>query len=184
MANQIDRREFLKIGAASTMGMGALSSGLGLAAAAPGKPVRLGIIGVGGRGTSHLETLLAMGGVEIPALCDINQEHLTNAQSLVEKAGQKRPEGYGRDVEDYQRLVYRDDLDAILIATYWEWHTPMAVCAMRSGKYVAVEVPAALTVEECWELVNTQEETGVPCMMLENWSFRRDNLAVLKMIRA
>jgi predicted dehydrogenase len=102
----------------------------------------------------------------------------------VEKAGQKRPEGYGRDVEDYQRLVYRDDLDAVLIATYWEWHTPMAACAMRSGKYVAVEVPAALTVEECWELVNTQEETGVPCMMLENWSFRRDNLAVLKMIRA
>ena len=80
--------------------------------------------------------------------------------------------------------MYRDDLDAVLIATYWEWHTPMAACAMRSGKYAAVEVPAALTFDECWELVNTQEETGVPCMMLENWSFRRDNLAVLKMIRA
>ena len=184
MANQIDRREFLKIGAASTMGMGAMSRGLGFASAAAEKPVRLGVIGVGGRGTSHVETLLAMGGVEIPALCDINEEHLTRAQSMVEKAGQKRPEGYGRDVEDYQRLMYRDDLDAVLIATYWEWHTPMAACAMRSGKYAAVEVPAALTVEECWELVNTQEETGVPCMMLENWSFRRDNLAVLKMIRA
>jgi predicted dehydrogenase len=103
---------------------------------------------------------------------------------MVEKAGQKRPEGYGRDVEDYQRLMYRDDLDAVLIATYWEWHTPMAACAMRSGKYAAVEVPTTLTVEDCWEMVNTHEETGVPCMMLENWSFRRDNLAVLKMIRA
>ena len=122
--------------------------------------------------------------MQIPAVCDINQEHLERAQALVEKAGQKRPEGYGRDTEDYQRLMYRDDLDAVLIATYWEWHTPMAVCAMKSGKYAAVEVPAALTVEECWDLVNTHEETGVPCMMLENWSFRRDNLAVLNMIRA
>jgi len=184
MTNKIDRREFLKIGTATTLGMGAMSSGLRGASAAPEKPVRLGMVGVGGRGTSHVETLLAMGGVEIPAICDINQEHLTRAQSMVEKAGQKRPEGYGRDVEDYQRLVYRDDLDAVLIATYWEWHTPMATCAMTSGKYAAVEVPAALTIEDCWELVNTQEETGVPCMMLENWSFRRDNLAVLKMIRA
>jgi predicted dehydrogenase len=180
----MDRREFLKVGAASTMGMGAVSQGLGLASASTEKPLRLGIVGVGDRGTSHVETLLAMGGVQIPALCDINQEHLTRAQTMVEKAGQPRPEGYGRDVEDYQRLMYRDDLDAVLIATYWEWHTPMAACAMRSGKYAAVEVPAALTIEECWELVNTHEETGVPCMMLENWSFRRDNLAVLKMIRA
>jgi predicted dehydrogenase len=184
MTNGMDRREFLKIGAASTMGIGAMSRGLGLASAPTEKPLRLGIVGVGDRGTSHVETLLAMGGVQIPALCDINQEHLTRAQSMVEKAGQPRPEGYGRDVEDYQRLMYRDDLDAVLIATYWEWHTPMAACAMRSGKYAAVEVPAALTIEECWELVNTHEETGVPCMMLENWSFRRDNLAVLKMIRA
>ena len=184
MKNQIDRREFLKIGTATTLGVGAMSSGLRPALAAPEKPVRLGMIGVGGRGTSHVETLLAMGGVDIPAICDINQEHLTRAQSMVEKAGQKRPEGYGRDVEDYQRMMHRDDLDAVLIATYWEYHMPMAACAMRSGKYAAVEVPAALTVEDCWELVNTQEETGVPCMMLENWSFRRNNLAVLKMIRA
>ena len=182
MNNKVDRRGFLKIGTATTLG--AMSSGLRLASAAQERPLRLGMIGVGGRGTSLLELLLMMGGVEIPAICDINLNHLTRAQSMVEKAGQKRPEGYGRDVEDYQRLVYRDDLDAVLIATYWEWHTPMAVCAMRSGKYAAVEVPAALTIQDCWDLVNTYEETGLPCMMLENWSFRRDNLAVLKMIRA
>jgi predicted dehydrogenase len=127
--------------------------------------------------------MLAIAGVEVPAICDINCQNLARAQSLVEKAGQKKPEGYGRDEQDYQRLMYRDDLDAVLIATNWEWHTPMAVCAMKAGKYTAVEVPAALTVEECWELVDTHEETGVPCMMLENWSFRRDNLAVLKVIR-
>ncbi len=184
MHDKLDRREFLKISSATTLGMGTLTTAFNFGMAEEVKPVRLGVIGVGGRGTSHVELLLAMGGVEIPAICDINQEHLNHAQSLVEKAGQKRPEGYGRDVEDYQRLVYRDDLDAVLISTYWEWHTPMAVCAMKSGKYAAVEVPAGLTTQDCWDLVNTHEETGVPCMMLENWSFRRDNLAVLKMIRA
>ena len=183
MDDKINRREFLKWGSATTLDAAALSSVFVFGAEEKAKPLRLGMIGVGSRGTSHVQTLLAMG-VQIPAICDINQEHLERAQALVEKAGQKRPEGYGRDTEDYQRLVYRDDLDAVLIATYWEYHTPMAVCAMRSGKYAAVEVPAALTVEECWDLVKTHEETGVPCMMLENWSFRRDNLAVLNMIRA
>jgi len=85
--------------------------------------------------------------------------------------------------EDYKRLVERDDLDAVLIATPWEWHTHMAVAAMKAGKYAAIEVPASITLEQCWELVDTHEQTGVPCMMLENWSFRRDNLAVLNMIR-
>ena len=176
----IDRRDFLKISTATTLGAGLVR---GFAAPAS-RPVRLGMVGVGSRGTSHLRNLLAMGGVEIPAICDINQEHLERAQAMVEKAGQKRPEGYSRDEVNYQELMYRDDLDAVLIATYWQWHAPMAICAMESGKYAAVEVPVALTVEECWDLVNTHEKTGVPCMMLENWSFRRDNLAVLNMIRA
>jgi predicted dehydrogenase len=182
MEKELARREFLKAGAAATLGM--MSGTLGVAAAEEEKAVRLGVVGVGGRGTSLLEILLGMKDVRIPAICDINQEHLARAQAMVEKAGQKRPEGYSRDEEHFQELMYRDDLDAVLIATYWQWHTPMAVCAMKSGKYAAVEVPAALTVEECWDLVNTHEQTGVPCMMLENWSFRRDNLAVLKMIRA
>ncbi len=182
MEKELARREFLKAGAAATLGM--MSGTLGVAAPGEEKAVRLGVVGVGGRGTSLLDILLGMKDVRIPAICDINQEHLARAQAMVEKAGQKRPEGYSRDEEHFQELMYRDDLDAVLIATYWQWHTPMAVCAMKSGKYAAVEVPAALTVEECWDLVNTHEQTGVPCMMLENWSFRRDNLAVLKMIRA
>jgi predicted dehydrogenase len=177
------RREFLQIGSAATLAIPVLRSGGTLASATTEKPVRLGVVGVGGRGTHLLSLLLAMGGVEVPAICDINDEHLARAQGMVEKASQKRPEGYSRDEEDFQRLMFRDDLDAVLIATYWEWHTPMAVCAMKAGKYAATEVPAAITLEECWELVNTSEETGVPCMMLENWSFRRYNLAVLNMIR-
>ncbi len=183
MAKPIDRRDFVKLGAAATLAAPFFrAGGIPLLTAAE-RPLRLGVVGVGGRGSSLLSLLLGIEGVVVPALCDINGEHLRQAQDMVEKAGQKKPEGYSRDEEDFQRLMYREDLDAVLIAAYWEWHTPMAVCAMKSGKRVAVEVPAALTLDQCWELVNTAEETSVPCMMLENWSFRRDNLAVLNMIR-
>lgn len=180
MERKINRRDFLKVGSAVTIGAGVAGA---TEFGDETKPLRMGMIGVGNRGTSHLQTLLSMG-IQVPAICDINEEHLRRGQALVEKAGQKRPEGYGTDVEDYRRLLYRDDLDAVMIATYWQYHAPMAICAMQAGKYVAVEVPAALTLDDCWDLVRTYEETHVPCMMLENWSFRRDNLAVLQMIRA
>ncbi|MDX9975410.1 MAG: Gfo/Idh/MocA family oxidoreductase [FCB group bacterium] len=175
---EMNRRQF--------MGTAAAGVAVGMAAVAHGqevKPVRVGIIGVGNRGTSLLGNLLVMKDVVVPAVCDINPEVATRAQDLVEKAGQARPEAYTRDENHYRELLAREDLDAVIIATYWQCHTPMAVDAMKAGKYVGVEVPCSLTVDECWQLVNTYEETKVPCMMLENWSFRRDNLAVLQMIR-
>ncbi len=158
---------------------------MGLALTPPGaaKTVRLGVVGTGGRGTSLLQIAASLPGVEFPALCDINPQHLARAQDVAVTAGRSKPEGYTSE-EDYRRLMAREDLDGVLIATPWEWHTPMAVYSMQAGKYTGVEVPAALTIEQCWDLVNTQERTGTPCMMLENWSFRRDNLAVLNMIRA
>ncbi len=177
----MNRREFVQgvMAGATALGAGALWP----AESKSGRPVRLGVIGTGNRGRSLMSVLLGMPGVVIPALCDINLDNLGKGQDLVVKAGQQKPEVYFRDEEAFQQLLYRDDLDAVLIATSWDWHAPMAVQAMRCGKYTAVEVPAALSVEECWDLVNTHEETRVPCMMLENWSFRRDNLAVLNMIR-
>jgi len=123
-------------------------------------------------------------GTGYPALCDINDGNLAAASALVTKAGHPAPEGYSRNEYAYRDLMQRDDLDAVIIATPWNWHASMAVWSMKCGKYVGVEVPAALTLFECWELVDTCEQTGIPCMMLENWSFRRDNLAVLNMIRA
>jgi len=171
------------------VGYGAASVAALTLGAAPGAqeedqaPLRIGVIGVGGRGTSLLGTLLDMPGLAFPALCDINKDHLARAQDIVTKAGLPQPEGHVRDEYAYEEMLERDDLDAVIIATPWHWHAPMAVCAMKHGKYVGVEVPCALSLEECWELVNTSESTGVPCMMLENWSFRPDNLAVLQMIR-
>lgn len=147
------------------------------------EPVRIGLIGTGSHGRSLLANLLLLPGVEIPALCDVDRDGLAEARDVVVKSGHAEPDGYPGGPEDYQRLLGREDIDAVVIATPWESHAPMAVRAMRHGKYVAVEVPAALTFDECWDLVNAHEETGVPCMMLENWSFRRDNLALLNMVR-
>lgn len=172
----MNRRQFL---AASAALAGAVT-----AAAQTPRTVRVGVIGTGGRGRSLIHNLVRVAGVEIPAVCDIDRRAAAAAASIVTRAGQPEPERYVKNEHDYKRLLEREDLDGVIIATPWGWHTPMAVDAMKSGKYVGVEVPAALTVDECWQLVDTCEETGMPCMMLENWSFRRDNLAVLRMIRA
>lgn len=183
MGETINRRGFLGVtaGAAGLASAGVLARRA--AAQEAERPVRVGVIGTGNRGRSLMGNLLVMKGVSIPAVCDINPDAALAAQAMVEKAGQPKPEAYTKDEVDYRNLLARDDLDAVIIATYWQCHAPMAVDAMRAGKYVGVEVPAGITVDECWQLVNTYEETKVPCMMLENWSFRRDNLAVLQMIR-
>ena len=174
MSDGYQRREFLR-----------LAGTAGLAGALKGaeKPVRIGLVGVGSRGTGLLRILLDVPGVQIPAISDINEEHLRNAQDLVEKGNRPRPEGYSRGPEDYRRLVAREDLDAVMTATPWELHTPVAVAAMKAGKYAATEVPAALTIEQCWELVNTSEQTGVPCMMLENDCFGRGALMALNLVQ-
>lgn len=174
----MNRRAF--IGAAAGAAAGAAVIGR---ARAEDQPVRLGVIGTGNRGKSLLGTLLNIPGAAVPAVCDVNPEAAAQAAEMLRKRGRPDPESYTGGAADYKRLLERDDLDAVIIATPWDLHTPMAVDAMKAGKYTGVEVPAALTVEECWALVNTCEETGVPCMMLENWSFRQDNLAVLNMKR-
>jgi predicted dehydrogenase len=173
MSRRFQRREFLKL---------ASIAGIAPSLAGADKPVRIGLVGVGNRGTGLLKILLDVPGVEIPAICDINEEHLQSAQAIVEKSGRKRPEGYASGPEDYLRLVGREDLDAVMTATPWEMHTPVAVAAMKARKYVATEVPAAITLEQCWELVNTSEETGMPCMMLENDCFGRGALMALNLV--
>jgi len=183
MVEKLNRRDFLKINTAATVGLTLTGLRLNEANAEQPKIVRVGLVGTGNRGRSLLSVLLEMEGVEVPALCDINLQKLAAAQDMVVKAGRNQPEGYSKDEYVFQQLMGRDDLDAVIIATPWKWHTPMAVYGMKAGKYAGVEVPAAQTLEDCWQLVNTSQETRVPCMMLENWSFRRDNLAVLNMIR-
>jgi len=183
MSQPINRRRMLKLATAATAGW-ALPSFRGAGAAeSTGKSVRVGVVGTGNRGTHLLRLLCGMEGVQVLAVCDIEPAHAERAQALAAQIQGTRPEAYTQGPEAYKMLCDRDDLDAVVIATPWEDHAPMSVYAMRAGKYAASEVPCAITMEQCWDLVNTHEQTGVPFMMLENWSFRRDNLAVLNMIR-
>ena len=177
----MERRKFIK---SAAFGTGVITMNASYPLIAGGKDkIRIGFIGLGGRGSGLLDSILTLDWIEVPAICDINPEALIASHEIIKKHERKKASEYGKDELHYKEMIERDDLDAVIIATYWQWHTPMAVDAMKAGKYVAVEVPAALSIDECWQLVNTSEETGVPCMMLENWSFRQDNLAVLNMIR-
>ncbi len=178
-ASGLSRRSFLEASAAGLT----LALARGLTAATPDRPVRLGMIGMGSRGTVLLRLALMNEGLEIPALCDIDQDHLGRAQRLVERAGGPKPEGYSRGPEDWKRMLERPDLDAVVCATPKEWHTPIMVGAMEAGKYAGTEVPAAVSLEECWQLVETSERTGVPCMMLENYVYFRNVMLALNMLR-
>ena len=147
------------------------------------EPVRIGLVGAGGRGTSLMRTMFDLPGVEIMAIADLDDNALTRAQTICVEQGRAKPAAYARGPQDFRRMVELDDLDAVVAATPWEWHAPVMLAAMEAGKYAATEVPAATTIEECWALVEKSEQTGTPGTMLENWVFRREPLAVLNMSR-
>lgn len=176
------RRQFIKTGAMGTIGLGMLS-GTAHGKAAQEKSVRIGVIGTGNRGKSHIQNLLTIPGVEVSAVCDLFDSNTTAAVNMCVKAGRKKPAIYVKNEFGYKQMLAKEKLDAVIIATYWDSHTPIALEAMNNGTYPGIEVPAALTVENTWKLVETSEKTGIPCMMLENWSFRQDNLAALNMKR-
>src|SRR4030095_7878121 len=146
--------------------------------------VRVGIIGVGARGTSMLAEFLGVDGVHITAVCDIVKEKCLNAQQIIEKGGQKSPALYLKGDHDFESLCKRDDVDFIYIATPWDWHVPMALAAMKNGKHTGVEVPAAITLKECWELVDASEKTRRHCIMMENCCYGANEMMVLNMARA
>ena len=147
--------------------------------------VRVGLIGVGGRGRSLLRDLLAIDGVRITALCDLVPAHAARGASMVKEAGQEAvPAVFDGTDSAWEQLVARDDLDIVYIATPWNWHVPMAVGAMRQGKHAAVEVPAATTLDDCWTLVETSERTRRHCVMMENCCYGYNELLVLNLVKA
>lgn len=147
------------------------------------KKVRLAFIGVGYRGRDHVEQTLYRDDVQITAVCDIDPQAIAETKKVFQKFNKPEPAIYGKDAHDYLNLLKREDIDGVVIATPWELHVPMAVASMKAGKYTAVEVSATVTLEESWDLVNTFEQTGSHCMILENVCYRRDVMAVLNMVR-
>jgi predicted dehydrogenase len=161
-----DRRQFIK---QSSAALGGISiSGLSMPLEALGQPssptaekaVRLGFVGIGGRGSYHLDVALGIEGVEIPAICEIKHDRLHRAKRWIEDSGQPSPRLYGNGPTDFERLCQEEDLDAVIISTSWKWHAPICVAAMKNNKHAACEVPLIQTLEEGWELVETYEKTG------------------------
>jgi Oxidoreductase family, NAD-binding Rossmann fold len=200
---RISRRDFLKNSAASSAGV--LVADRLLSADAKTEPkaeaspkhssgtmmgvpfkarerVRLGIIGVGGRGSSLLRDLLAIDGVDVKAICDLVPEKVARAQKAVTDNGQPRPAGFSKGEWDFKNLTQLD-LDIVYIATPWNWHVPMAIDVMKNGKHAAVEVPTCTSLDECWEVVNTSESTRQHCMILENCCYGSTEMMVHAMVR-
>ena len=145
--------------------------------------VRLGFIGVGLRGQEHLQMALSRNDVEVVALCDVQQRMIDTSLDLVARSGKAKPQIIMDGPHGYKRLLEKRKIDAVVIATPWEWHTVMCLDAMNAGKYVGCEVIVGMTVDQCWQLVDTSEKTGMPLMMLENVCYRRDVMAVMNMVR-
>ena len=145
--------------------------------------VRIGFIGVGARGSGHVNQLCHIEGAEIQAICDIDADAAERSANSVLAQGLPKPDTYTNSELAYRDMLDRQDIDIDIISTPWRWHTPMAVDTMLSGKHAFVEVPAATTLEECWQLVDTAERTQKNCMMMENVNYGRDELMVLNMVR-
>ena len=177
------RRTFIKQTAVATAGL-TLAPSLSLGQNNLFKSIlNVGLIGVGLRGTNHLTNLIQRDDINITGICDIDPTRIAIAKEHLTKAGEKAPKIFGKDNYDYRNMLQEKNIDAVIISTPWLWHTRMAVDSMKAGKYTGVEVSAANRLEECWDLVNTYEETGAHLMILENVNYRRDILAVLNMVR-
>lgn len=141
--------------------------------------IKLAVIGIGSRGGWWLGELLKMEDVEVTSVCDKHEDRM-------EKARKTCFDKYGHEVfgsVDYRDIVNRDDNEAVIIATNWNDHVKIAIASMRAGKYTAFEVGPAQSIRQCWDLVRTYEETGVPCMLLENCCYNREEMTILNMIK-
>jgi predicted dehydrogenase len=197
MKNPLNRREFIRQGALA--GLGAATAGLTFSGGCRWLPakerlmmgvaptgreaVRVGFVGIGNMGSAHVKNLLQIPNCQITAVCDIREERTAWAKNEITTAGFSEPAIYGRDDWDYKRMCDREDLDLVYNAAPWRWHAPISLAAMECGKHAASEVNLALTIDDCWKLVETSERTRRHCAMMENCCYDRTEMIVLNMIR-
>ena len=164
--DKYNRRRFLTHSTAAMGGLALAGMGLPFGALAQNsvnnttKTIRLGFVGIGGRGSWHLSVALGIEGVEVPAICDIDPAALYRAKKWVEESGQPTPKLYGEGPTAFQRLCEDEELDAVIVSTSWKWHVPVCLAAMKNDKHAACEVPLIQTLDEAWELIETFESTG------------------------
>jgi len=189
----VSRRDFLHMGAAglAAAGLGMYSCDKGkrvttkpaVMTSKPMKKLRIGFVGTGMQGSGHVRNFINIENVEIKAICDIVPEKVERMQKWIEKSGQPKPAGYSKGEYDFIRMCENEDLDLVYTATPWNWHVPVCVAAMENGKHAATEVPAAVTIDDCWKLVETAEKYKKHCVMMENCNYNRRAMMVLNMIR-
>ncbi|MBN1124447.1 MAG: Gfo/Idh/MocA family oxidoreductase [Sedimentisphaerales bacterium] len=198
MAHQFTRRDFLRTSTAASLGIAAgstLLTGCAEAAARLGNAnmvgynpppmdlIKVGFVGMGNMGSGHVNNLLKIEGCRIAAVCDIRPERVKWAKERVVAAGFPEPAGYtGGDLE-FERMCAQEDLDLVYNAAPWRWHTPICLAAMKNGKHAASEVNIALSVEDCWKLVEMSEKTKKHCVMQENCCYDQTEMVALNMIR-
>ena len=185
----VDRRGFIKgaaLGGAAAAFGGCASGGLfgttgapmARFAAPPMERVRIGVIGMGQRGMPAVRTISGIPGAEVTAMCDLRQDAIEAATQFFRERGEKVPKAY-TGAEGWKALCDDPDVDFVYNCTPWEMHVPPAVRAMENGKHAGIEVPAASTVDEAWELVETAERTRRHCMMLENGAFNERRMSAV-----
>ena len=150
-------------------------------AAEPIEHVRIGLVGLGDRGSGAVHRFPYLEDASLVALCDLYPDRVENAQKILESHGAPRAIHEFSGPEGYKQLCELEDVDLVYLAVPWQLHTPIAVYAMEHGKHVAIEVPAATSIKECWDLVNTSERTRKHCMMLENCCYDFFELTCLNM---
>jgi predicted dehydrogenase len=150
-------------------------------ATAPLPTVRVAFIGLGMRGPGHVESLINIPGVEIVALCDMLEKNTKSVNEMLVKAGRPKAKEYFGDENAWRKVTALPNVDLVYVATDWKHHASIGVQAMKDGKHVAIEVPAAMTMEEIWDLINTSEKTRKHCMQLENCVYDFFELTTLNM---
>jgi len=191
--SQINRRDFLKAGSAAVVA-GAAVARLGTDAAAaaqtakgfaaaPIAKVRIGFVGIGGQGGGHVNNFLKIPGCQITAVCDVREERTGWATKQITAAGHPAPTAYTNGPRDFERLCEKEDLDLVFNATPWEFHVPIMLSAMKNGKHTATEVPAAMTLDDCWAIVEAAEKYKKHCVLMENCNYDRMEMMVYNMVR-
>lgn len=148
----------------------------------PIEHVRIAFIGLGMRVSSAIKRFMYIEGAEVAVLCDVVSDKIEKAKDILIEHGQAAVDTYCNE-NDWRKICERSDIDLVYISTHYDLHTPIAIYAMQCGKHVAIEVPAATTIDECWQLVNTAEQTQKHCMMLENCNYGVFELTTLNMVQ-
>ncbi len=141
--------------------------------------LKIGIIGLGPRSPAQIIGTKDVGNAVVTAICDCDESRIEPSLKLMRDNQMKRPRTY----LDYRELLADPEVEAVMVPASWNPHIPIAIDAMRAGKYVAFEVGGACSIQQLWDLVHASEETGIPCMMLENCCYGRDEMLALNLVR-